>query len=158
MIFEWLRARFTKAGVVELSSERLRVRAVARTESTTTLDFEPILSINADNIVVSVGRPIAVGASQTYAPFSSPSALQRDEVPATMILLHALQSLAPSWFRMLRVLPRVVVHVSPGEDNAIRHVDDAAVRQLFERAGAMKVRVHRGRALSDTEACELLGI
>lgn len=150
-MFAWLRSLITSAAVVELHSSRILVRDVSNRQ---TFEFEPLLSIDTDKRVVSVGRPIPASAVKTYSPFASPTAFADDPRIAQLILSYAYSKLgASTWFKPA---PRIVLAIVGDETNEVRRLSDEALAELSASAGARATIIHRGRAISDSEALELL--
>src|SRR5687768_11438118 len=119
-MFLWLRSLLSAECVVQLHSSRIRVRDLS---PGTTFELEPVLAIDGEQCVVAVGRPIPASAVKTYDPFASPAALARDRRIAELILQYVYSRLGTSaaW---LKPAPKVLLHVTPEPDNAMRHVDD----------------------------------
>jgi hypothetical protein len=150
-VFAWLRSLISAAAVVELHSSRIRVRDVSNQKD---FEFEPLLSIDADRRVVSVGRPIPPSAVKTYSPFASPVAFTNDTRIAQLILAFAYSKLgASAW---LKPAPRIVLRVVADDANGARTLSDDVLADLSASAGARATVIHRGRAISDVEALELL--
>jgi hypothetical protein len=150
-MFTWLRSLISAAAVVELHGSRFRVRDLS---GKTRFEFEPILSIDGAQRVVSIGRPIPASAVKTYSPFSGPSALAEDWRIAELILAYAYSKLGSvSW---LRPAPRIVLSVMQEPLNGMSGVDDETLVKLSTSAGARKTVVHRGKPVSDLEAIGLL--
>jgi hypothetical protein len=146
-MFLWLRSLLSAECVVQLHSRRIRVRDISAGK---TFDFEPVLGIDAAQCVVAIGRPIPASAVNTYEPFASPAALARDRRIAELILQYAYSRLGTSAW--LKPAPKVVLHVVPEPDNAIRTIDDEALKELSRSAGARLTVVHRGKSISDDVA------
>jgi hypothetical protein len=150
-MFTWLRSLASAAAVVELRSDRIRVRDIAGKAA---FEFEPLLSIDGSQRVVSIGRPIAASAVKTYAPFASPGALAQDRRIAELLIQYAYSRLGSiTW---LKPAPRIVLLISADSANDIRRVDDSELIRLSEVAGARVTVVHRGPAVSNSEAERLL--
>ena len=150
-MFTWLRSLISAAAVVELHSSRIRVRNLSNRKS---LEFEPLLSIDSTQRVVSVGRPIPASAVRTYAPFANPAALADDERIAQLILAFAYSKLGVSAW--LKPAPRIVVTVGTDDANGATRLSDRALVDLSASAGARTTVIHRGSAISDEEALKLL--
>jgi hypothetical protein len=150
-MFTWLRSLISAAAVVELHSSRIRVRDLSNRQS---FEFEPLLSIDATQRVVSVGRPIPASAVRTYAPFANPAALADEPRSAQLILAFAYSKLGVSAW--LKPAPRVVVTVGADDANGARRVSNKALVELSASAGARITVIHRGSVISDAEALKLL--
>ena len=150
-VFTWLRSVISASAVVELHSSRIRVRDISNHK---TFEFEPLLSIDATQRVVSVGRPIPASAVTTYAPFAGPAALADDPRIAQLILAFAYSKLGLSAW--LKPAPRIVVTVSTDDANGAKHLSSEALVELSASAGARTTVIHRGSAISDAEALKLL--
>jgi hypothetical protein len=117
-------------------------------------EFEPILSIDGAQRVVSVGRPIPASAVKTYAPFASPAALAEEPRIAQLILQFAYSKLGSvAW---LKPAPRVVLSIHDDNANGVKPVNDTTLVDLSTSAGARTTVIHRGRAVSDAEALRML--
>ncbi|MBQ0933275.1 hypothetical protein [Ideonella alba] len=117
-------------------------------------EFEPLLSIDADQRVVSVGRPIDASAVKTYSPFANPAAFAGDRRIAELILAFAYSKLgASAW---LKPAPRIVLAVVADDANGARLLSDDALVELSASAGARATVIHRGGSISDVEALKLL--
>ena len=150
-MFAGLRSLISAAAVVELHSSRIHVRDVS---NRTDFDFEPLLSIDADQRVVSVGRPIPASAVKTYSPFTSPAAFAEDPRIAQLILAFAYSKLgASAW---LKPAPRIVLAIDADDANGVRPLSDDVLVELSASAGARATVIHRGRAISDVQALKLL--
>jgi hypothetical protein len=150
-MFAWLRSLISAAAVVELHSSRIRVRDVSNRKD---FEFEPLLSIDADQRVVSVGRPIPPSAVKTYSPFATPAAFADDPRMAQLILSFAYSKLgASAW---LKPAPRIVLTVVVDDANGAGRLSDEVLVELSASAGARATVIHRGRAISDVEALKLL--
>jgi hypothetical protein len=150
-MFAWLRSLISAAAVIELHSSRIRVRDIS---GGPTFEFEPILSIDDSQRVVSVGRPISASAVKTYAPFESPSSLANELHIAKLILQFAYSKLgAVAW---LKPAPRIVLSIRRDNTNGVHLLGDDALAELSTSAGARTTVIYRGRPLSDDEALRLL--
>ena len=150
-MFAWLRSLISAAAVVELHSSRIRVRDLSNRKN---FEFEPLISIDADQRVVSVGRPISASAVRTYSPFASPNAFSEDSRIAQLVLTFAYSKLgASSW---LKPAPRIVLTVAADDANGARRLSDDVLVELSASAGARATVIHRGHAISDVEALKLL--
>lgn len=150
-MFAWLRSLRSATAIVELHSDRIRVRDVSRAA---TFEFEPLLSIDASQQVLSIGRPLPANAVKTYAPFASRAALLQDWHVAQLILQYAYSKLGSvAW---LKPAPRIVLCVSGELADEARRIDDETLVKLSAAAGARITVVHSGRPLSDIEAQRLL--
>lgn len=150
-MFAWFRSLISAAAVVELHSSRIRVRDVSNRIG---FEFEPLLSIDADQRVVSVGRPIPASAVKTYSPFANPAAFSEDLRIAQLILAFAYSKLgASAW---LKPAPRVVLTIAADDANGARRLSDDDLVKLSSSAGARATVIHRGRIISDAEALKLL--
>ena len=150
-MFAWLRSLISAAAVVELHSSRVRVRDISNRKD---FAFEPLLSIDAHQRVVSVGRPIHASAVKTYAPFANPAAYADDPRIAELILTFAYSKLgASAW---LKPAPRIVLSVVADDTNGARRLSDDVLVALSTTAGARATVIYRGRAISDVEALKLL--
>ena len=152
-MFTWLRSLVSAAAVVELHSSRIRVRDISNRKS---YDFEPLLSIDATQRVVSVGRPIPASAVRTYAPFADPVAFASDPRIAQLILAFAYSKLGVSAW--LKPAPRIVVMVSTDDANGAKLLSSEALIELSASAGARTTAIHRGNAISAAEALKLLDV
>ena len=146
-----LRSLISAAAVVELHSARFRVRDL---DGELVFEFEPTLSLDADQKVVAVGRPIPASAVKTHAPFANPAALTAEPRLAQLILSFAYSKLGSS--KWLKPSPRVVLSIVGDAANGIIPVDDKVLVDLSTFAGARTTVVHRGKALADNEALKLL--
>jgi hypothetical protein len=149
-MFARLRSFISAAAVVELHSSRIRVRDIS---TRTMFEFEPILSIDASQRVVAVGRPIPATAVKTYAPFANPLALSEEPRIARLILAFAYSKLGSvPW---LKPAPRIVLFIG---DNAsgVQRMNDNTLVELSTSAGARTTVIHRGRPVSDVEALKML--
>ena len=150
-MFAWLRSLISATAVVELHSSRIRVRDVSHRKD---FEFEPLLSIDAGERVVSVGRPIPASAVKTYSPFANPAAFADDPRIAQLILTFAYSKLgASAW---LKPAPRVVLTVVADDANGAGRLSDDVLVKLSASAGARATVIHRGRSISDVEALKLL--
>jgi hypothetical protein len=150
-MFVWLRSLVSAAAVIELHSRRIRVRDVS---GGTTFEFEPILSIDGSQRVVSVGRPIPASAVKTHAPFENPTSFAKEPHVAKLILAFAYSRLGSvAW---LKPAPRIVLLVRSDDTNGVQLVGDDALAELSTSAGARTTVICRGRSLSDHEALRLL--
>jgi hypothetical protein len=146
-MFSWLRSLGTKDCILELHSESFRVRDLA---GMPLFDFKPVLAVDNEDRVASIGLPIAESAVKTYAPFESPTALAKDRRIAELLLQFTYSKLAViAW---LRPAPAVVLHVPGDRENRARLIDDKTLVLLSKAAGARKTVVYRGSTLSATEA------
>ena len=142
-----LRSLFTSECIVELRSDRLRVRDLVAGKE---FEFAPVLSIDGERRVVSIGNATDARAVKTYAPFASAAALDADPRIAQLLLQYAYSKLGRwSW---LRPAPRVLLHAPKDGPGAISGVSDATLHDLSQRAGALRTIVHRGAGLSSHEA------
>ena len=150
-MFAWLRALVSATAVVELHSRRIRVHDLA---GVSTFEFEPLLSVDGSQRVVSIGRPIAASAVKTYALFAEPSALDQERRMAQLLLQYAYSKLGSvAW---IKPAPKIVLFVPGDPANEVRLVDDEALMQLSVIAGARVTVVHRGSPVSAAEAQRLL--
>lgn len=150
-MFTWLRSLISAAAVVELHSNRIRVRNISNRQS---FEFEPLLSIDADQRIVSVGRPIPASAVRTYSPFANPVALADEPRIAQLILAFAYSKLGVrAW---LNPAPRIMMTVSTDDANGAKHLSNEILVELSASAGARTTVIHRGSAISDAEAQKLL--
>jgi hypothetical protein len=150
-MFAWLRSLISSAAVIELHSKRLRVRDLSHRKE---FDFEPILSVDAGQRVVAIGRPIPASSVMTYSPFSAHDALVREQKFAQLILAFAYSRLgSSSW---LKPAPRIVISLVNEPGNGAFKIEDAALVSCSSAAGARKTVVHRGKALTDGDALQLL--
>jgi hypothetical protein len=146
-----LRSIFTTECVVELRSDRLHVCDLL---TATEFEFAPILSIDGEQRVVSIGSPPDARATKTYQPFASAAALHADPHIAQLILQYAYSRLGRwSW---LKFSPRVLLHVPKDGPGALAAVSDATLQDLSRRAGALRTVVYRGARLSSHEAASRL--
>jgi len=150
-MFLWLRSLLSAECVVQLHSSRIRVRDLS---AGTTFELEPVLAIDGAQRVVAVGRPIPASAVKTYDPFASPAALERDRRIAELILQYVYSRLGTSAW--LKPAPKVLLHVTPEPDNAMRRVDDAVLEELSSRAGARITVIHRGQSITNDDALRML--
>ena len=150
-MFTWLRSLESATAIVELHSDRIRVRDVS---GDVTFEFEPLLSIDASQQVLSIGQPLHADAVKTYAPFASRAALLQDWRIAQLILQYAYSKLGSiAW---PKPAPRIVLCVNGELAEEARRLDDETLVKLSAAAGARVTVVHRGRPLSDVEAQRLL--
>ena len=150
-MFSWLRSLIRAAAIVELHSSRIRVRDIAgRTE----FEFEPLLSIDGAQRIVSMGRPIPASAVKTYAPFKNAAAVAEEPRIAELILAFAYARLGS--VKWLKPAPRVVFSISDDHANGAKLISDGALVQLSKSAGARTTVIHRGAALSDSQAIRML--
>jgi hypothetical protein len=75
----WLRSLFTSECIVELRTDRLRVRDLV---TGTEFEFAPILAVDSERRVVSVGDAAVSGAVKVYDPFGSAAALDAEPLAA----------------------------------------------------------------------------
>jgi len=150
-MFAWLRSLISAAAVIELHSSCIRVRDMS---GGATFEFEPILSIDSSQRVVSVGRPIPASAVKTYAPFENPSSLAKEPHIAKLILAFAYSKLSSvAW---LKPAPQIVLLIRGDSTNGVHLMGDDALAELCTSAGARTTVIYRGRPLSDDEALRLL--
>jgi hypothetical protein len=150
-MFAWLRSLISAAVVVELHSARIRIRDVS---GGATFEFEPVLSIDAAQRVVSVGRPISSSAVKTHAPFENPVAFAEDPRIAELILAYAYSKLgAVAW---IKPAPRVVLLISNDHENGAQLLNDKTLVDLSASAGARTTLICRGTTLTDVEARRML--
>ena len=150
-MFAWFRSLVSSNAVVELHSRRIRVHDFS---TVSTFEFEPLLSVDGSQRVVSIGRPIAASAVKTYSPFAKPSALEQDRRIAELLLQYAYSKLGSiAW---LKPAPNIVLFVPGDPANEIRLINDEALVQLSAMAGARVTVVHRGSPVSAAEAQRLL--
>jgi len=81
-MFAWLRSLISADAVVELHSSHMCVRDVSNRMDS---EFEPLLSVDSDQRVVSVGHPIPASAVKTCSPFENPAAFAEDPRIAQLI-------------------------------------------------------------------------
>ena len=150
-MFVWLRSLISAAAIVELHSSRIRVRDVSNRKE---FEFEPLLSVDADQRVVSVGRPIPASAVKSYSPFENSAAFADNPRIARLILTFAYSKLgASAW---LKPAPRILLTVAADDANGAGRLSDDVLVELSASAGARTTVIHRGRAISDREALKLL--
>jgi hypothetical protein len=146
-MFSWLRSIISTSAIVELHTNLLRVRDISGQKE---FEFEPTLSIDGAQRVVSVGRPIPATAVRTYAPFEGKAALAADPQIARLILSFAYSKLGQ--VKWLNPAPRVVLHISRDTENGVQVIDDDTLIDLSKSAGARITVIHRGGRLTDGEA------
>jgi hypothetical protein len=150
-MFAWLRSLVSAAAIIELHSSCILVRDIS---GGATFEFEPILSIDGSQRVVSVGRPIPASAVRTFAPFANPSSLAKELHIAKLILAFAYSKLGSvAW---LKPAPRIVLLIKGDSASGAQLIADDALAQLSTSAGARTTVIYRGRPLSNDEALRLL--
>lgn len=149
----WLRSKFSIDCILEVHSERFRVRSLS---GELLLEFEPILALDRETRVVSIGMPIAPAAVETIAPYAAPSRVAEHRRVAELLLRHAYSKL--SWTAGFWPAPGVVMHVPPDARNRARYIDDKTLESLSTTAGARKTVIYRGTSLSVDEAGRLLRV
>lgn len=147
----WLRSLLTSECMVELRTDRLRVRDLVAGKE---LEFAPILAIDSERRVVAIGDATAAGTVKVYEPFASTAALDVDPLAGRLILQYAYSKLG-RW-EWLRPAPRVLLHAPKHGPGALDGFSDATLHDLSQSAGALRTIVHRGNALSSEEAIERL--
>src|SRR5688572_31236358 len=121
-MFSWLRSLISAAAIVELHSSSIRVRDVA---GRTAFEFEPLLSIDGSQRVVSVGRPIPASAVKTYAPFADAEAVAEEPRIAELILAFAYSKLGS--VKWLKPAPQIVLSISDDHTNGARLITDGVL-------------------------------
>jgi hypothetical protein len=145
-----LRSIFTTECMLELRSDRLRVRDLGDGRE---FEFAPRLALDSQRRVVGIGTAPA-GAVKVYEPFASAAALDADRRIAQLIVQYAYSKLGRwSW---LKFSPRVLLHAPKNGPGALADVSDATLHELSQSAGALRTVVHRGDALSAQEAISRL--
>ena len=133
------------------ASSRIRVRDMS---GSATFEFEPILSIDGSQRVVSVGLPIPASAVKTYAPFENPASLAKEIHIAKLILAFAYSRLgSETW---LKPAPRIVLMIEGDNANKVQFIGDEVLLELSASAGARTTVIYRGKPLSNDEALRLL--
>ena len=150
-MFSWLRSLVSAVAIVELHSSRIRVRDVSGRAA---FEFEPLLNIDGSQRVVSMGRPIPASAVKTYAPFTNAETVAEEPRVAELILAFAYSRLGS--VKWLKPAPRIVLSISDDHANGAKLISDGVLVQLSNSAGARKTVIHRGQAVSDSEAIRLL--
>jgi hypothetical protein len=150
-MFTWLRSLFGSACVVELSSRRILVRDLGTGQQH---EFAPVLSIDASDIVASIGHPISAAAVKTFEPFASPEELEKNERVAELLIQYAFSKIES--YRWIKPAPAALLCVPMDPANAISSVDDAVLLKLAARAGARRTAIHRGDRLSEHSAKTIL--
>lgn len=142
-----LRSLFATECLVELRSDRLRVRDLVDGKE---FECAPTLAVDGERRVVSIGNPVAASAVKVYEPFVSAAELDAEPLAAKLVLQYAFSKLGRwSW---LRFSPRVFLHSPQNGPGAIAWISDAKLEELSQSAGALRTIVDRGRALSAEEA------
>lgn len=151
-MFTWLRSLVSSSCVLELSSERIRVRDLGTGQ---VHDFAPLLSIDASNCVVSIGRPIASAAVKTFEPFTSRAAFAKDGQIAELLMQYAYSKVGAH--RWIRPAPLVAMLVPSERADPVGSMEDSALIDLSSKAGARLTVIHRGERLTDAAALALMG-
>jgi hypothetical protein len=150
-MFTWLRSLFSSSCVVELSSQRLLIRDLSNGQQH---EFSPVLSLDASNVVASIGRPVSPAAIETFEPFASSTALVKNARVAELLLQYAFSRVGRN--RWIKPAPSVVLIVPQDRANALALAEDSVLLNLSARAGAWRTVVHRGSRPSDEEMKAML--
>lgn len=147
-MFKLLQAVF----YVQISPDRLVVRNVNTGESIAEVP-EVALSLGSKRRLLAVGLNARVVAAEQAAelvnPFAHPRTLVSDFSTADLLLKHQVRKLQGKSF--FAPLPRIVIHPMGSPDGGFTQVERRAFRELAMGAGATRVNVWSGRALSDQE-------
>lgn len=137
---------------VQISPERLTLR---NPKSGQNLSEVPELAFGLppDRKLIAVGALARLAAASQRAeivnPFAHPRSLISDFTVAEQLLRHQLKALhRRSW---LAASPHIVVHPLGEPAGGFTQVELRALRELASAAGASKVNVWTGRALTDEE-------
>lgn len=137
---------------VQISPERLTLR---NPKSGQTLSEVPELAISLppQRRITAVGAQARLAAASEPAdivnPFAHPRSLISDFTVAEQLLKHQLKAMhARSW---LAASPHIVIHPLGEPEGGFTQVELRALRELASAAGASKVNVWTGRALTDEE-------
>jgi hypothetical protein len=150
-MFSWIRSLVSAAAIVELHSRHIQVRDISHGR---TFGFEPLLGVDGDQRVVSIGRPISVLAVKTYAPFVDPAAFAENRRIAVLLFQYVYSQLgAVGW---LKPSPRILLRVDNDPSSAARLLNDESLVDLSQAAGARLTVVHRGGRLSDSDVVSRL--
>ena len=131
---------------LKINRDRISIRDVATGHS---IQIRTVLGLDDSKNVVSVGDPVSPDATIQLNPFQHPRVLVCDYTVAEKIFIHAFREMSGgAFFR-----PAVVAVIHPDLDLAggLTPLEDRALRELAESAGARKTLVHYGAALSDDE-------
>lgn len=147
-MFKLLQAVF----YVQISPDRLVVRNVNTGESIAEVP-EVALSLGSKRRLLAVGLNARVVAAEQAAelvnPFAHPRTLVSDFSTADMLLKHQVRKLQSKSF--FAPSPRIVIHPMGSPEGGFTQVERRAFRELAMGAGATRVNVWSGRALSDQE-------
>jgi hypothetical protein len=150
-MFTWLRSLASADCIFELHSTRFRLRDMS---GTIVLEFEPVLAIDGETRVVSIGRPVNPVAVKVFTPFDSPAGVAEHRRIAELLLQYAYSKL--SGIAWLKPSPSVVMHIPTDSRNLAQQIDDKTLALLSMTAGARRTVVYRGASLSGAEARRLL--
>ena len=103
--------------------------------------------------IVSIGAPVSPAATQTINPFDHPRILIADYAAAERLMQYVVKTLAGQ--RWLASSPVIVLHPDVELAGGLADIENRALQELAEAAGARRVTVHYGRTLTDQEAAEL---
>ncbi len=135
---------------VRIGRQRLSVRDA---KSAATYDMTPVVGVKGEPpVIVSIGLPVAPDADRSINPFDHPRLVVSDYDAAEKVLAHAIREIAgAAWFRPS---PVIVVHPLDKLDGGLSPLEERALLELAESAGAGSAHIWLGRQLSDQEVID----
>ena len=137
---------------VQISPERLTIRKPKSGQTSSEIP-ELAISLSPVRRIIGVGAQARLAAASAPAeivnPFAHPRSLISDFTLAEQLLRYRLKTMhSRSW---LAASPHIVIHPLGEPQGGFTQVELRALRELASAAGAAKVNVWTGRALTDEE-------
>jgi len=136
---------------LRFNRDRVSVRNVSTGE---VVEVAAKLGLDAADIILSVGDPIDPSAVRELRPFQHPRVLIDDFAGGEKIVQFAFWRLYGK--RGIRPSPIVVMHPDLELDGGVTQIEARALREMAEGAGARRVYLHYGQALTDEEVSDYL--
>ena len=135
---------------LRLNRDRVSIRNVSTGKI---VEVTPKIGMDASNILLSVGDPVAANAIRVRTPFEHPRVLIADFTAGERIIQYVIREVIGKG--AIASSPIVVVHPDVELEGGLTQIEARALREMVEGAGARKVYLHYGRQLTDQEVANL---
>lgn len=136
---------------IQVSPQLLTVRNV-RTGATVSEVPEVLLGAPPKQALLAAGAQARRSGSAVINPFAHPRSLASDFTAGEQLMKAFLTRVAKR--SLLATSPRVVLHLPSDPAGGYTQIEVRAFREMALGAGAMKVTIWQGRALTDRELIE----
>ena len=105
------------------------------------------VGVDRENSVRSIGDPVAVDCARVIEPFQHPRVLIDDYDMAEQLVRFAVNKLLQ--LETFATSPHIVMHADVVLEGGLSSIEARALREMAIHAGARRVIIHDGAALSD---------